>query len=516
MGYILDRPVPILQYIKTEEAAVDSGTKLHLSASVYHRFGICPGSELQIELDITGENRIAVTPGELFYVPEGLRCLIASSSTSNVIVHLISFHCCNEFGHKTALIEPYAPYSCRMPQMKNWLSEFVFEEGNGQLPEYFQLQSRLYAIAFAYYKAASTPEYHEVQITGFVEQTRRRIVANYDSALDMEELARSSGAGASRFYRTFREHTGLSPLKFLITTRLNASLRLLSDPAVSVAEAAHAVGYSDEYYFSRLFKKQMGITPSEYSVRARISIACLCLIFHGDLAVLGITPRVSLKRDWDEEQENRERCIREIKHAQPQLMLSGPLAEPLRAELSGIAPVTILNWKHYSWKKRLIEISHLLGLASVAERWLSDFQRKTDNARQLVSQHYPEASFLIIGVRPGNFRLFGTRIRKFTDLIYDELRFKSPPAADDVEFIDSGTLREAASMGCDNVIFLIEFPADEDYLTDLEQEWGMLKGGERVRRCLFIRLGQPFLYNALMHERLVDQLVSLLHADGVK
>ncbi len=70
-------------------------------------------------------------------------------------------------------------------------------------------------------------------------------------------------------------------------------------------------------------------------------------------------------------------------------------------------------------------------------------------------------------------------------------------------------------MGCDNVIFLIEFPADEDYLTKLEQEWSMLKGGEQVRRCLFIRLEQPFHYNALMHERLVDQLVSLLHADGV-
>lgn len=331
----------------------------------------------------------------------------------------------------------------------------------------------------------------------------------------MEELARSSGSASSRFYRTFRKHTGLSPLKFLITTRLNASLKLLADPAVSVAEAAHSIGYSDEYYFSRLFKKQMGITPTEYAARARISIASLCPIFPGDLAVLGITPRLSLERDWDEEEENRKRCIREIKLAQPQLMLSGPLADPLRAELSGSAPLSIFYWKSYSWKKRLIEFGRLLGLASVAERWLTDFQRKTDNARQLVREHYPDTSFLIIGVRPGNFRLFGTQIRKFTDLIYDELRFKSPPAADQVEFIDSGTLREAASMGCDNVIFLIEFPADEDYLTKLKQDWGMLIGGERVRRCLFIRLDQPFLYNALMHERLVDQLVSLLRSDGV-
>lgn len=516
MSGIPDRSVPILQYIKTEEAAVDSESKLQLSAGVYHRFGICPGSEIQIELDIAGEHRIEAAPGELFYLPEGRHCHIASSSISNVSVHLISFRCFNESGHKTALIETYAACSFRMPQMKNWLSEFIAEEGKRQPPDYFQLQSRLYAIASAYFNAASQPAACETQIAGYVEQTRRRIVADYDSALDMEELARSSGAGASRFYSTFRKHTGLSPLKFLITTRLNASLRLLADPSVSVADAAHSVGYSDEFYFSRLFKKQMGVTPTEYAARARISIACLCPIFPGDLAVLGIMPRVSLVRDWDEEEENRERCIREIKLAQPRLMFTGPLAEPLRAELSGIAPVSIKYWKHYSWKKRLIEFGRLLELVSVAERWLSDYDRKIDNARQLVRERYPETPFLIIGVRPDNFRVFGTRIRKFTDLIYDELRFKSPPAADEVEFIDSGALREMASMGCDNVIFLIEFPAGEDFLTELEREWGRLKGGERIRRCLFIRLGQPFLYNALMHERLVDQLVSLLHADEVK
>ncbi len=116
MSYIRDRSVPILQYIKTEEAAVDSGTKLQLSASAYHRFGICPGSELQIELDIAGEHRIDAAPGDLFYLPEGQRCLISSSSTSYVNVHLISFRCCKDLGHKTALIEPYVPTAFGSPR----------------------------------------------------------------------------------------------------------------------------------------------------------------------------------------------------------------------------------------------------------------------------------------------------------------------------------------------------------------------------------------------------------------
>lgn len=507
-----DRWKVALHYTETTKATVDGGGMLQPAAGALHCFGFCSDSELRLGADAPDAVTIDTVPGDLFYIPAGQACRIQSLSTSEAVIHFISFRCADASGLPCPLTEIRFPHTFRLPQMKNWQNEFIADKGSGRLPDYFRLQSRLYAIAAVFLKSIDEPVREEVQLAGFAERTRQRIMASYDSALDMEELARSSGAGSSRFYRTFRKHTGLSPLKFLITTRLNASLKLLADPGISVTEAAHSVGYSDEYYFSRLFKKQMGITPTEYAAKAQVAIACLCPIFPGDLAVLGITPRVTLKREWEMDEDNRERYLQEIRLAQPQLMLSGPIPEPMRDELSAIAPVSMFYWYRYSWKKRLIEFGRLLGLTSVAERWLSDFERKTDNARQHVREHYPDTPFLLIGVREGNFRLYGTQIRKFTDLLYDELRFKSPPAADEVGFLDAETLREAAALDCDNALFLVEYPVSNAVLEELEREWGRLKGEERPRRCLFIRLEAPFLYNAAMHERLVDQIVRQLHA----
>ncbi|QJD83135.1 AraC family transcriptional regulator [Cohnella herbarum] len=507
-----NKPVS-LHYSETREIGIAGGAKHTISPSPYDRFGICFHSDVLVSVEDTGRPSIEVPLGELFYIPEGLSFALQPLSSSDAKVNLISFRV-DSSQRRSGLLSPYVLRSFRVPQLKNWISEFTNDNENevGALSDYFLLQSRLYAIAFACMKSEIKPTRKGDELTRFVEQARQRIVENYDTALDMEELARNSGSGSSRFYRTFRKQTGLSPLKYLITTRLNASLRLLADSNVSVTEAAHSVGYSDEYYFSRLFKKQLGITPTEYASRAQVSVACLSPIFSGDLAVLGLTPRVTLKRDWELEDANLADYLEEIKSAQPDLILSGPISEPLRIELSKIAPVSVYYWHDYSWKQRLVEFGRLLGLESVAERWLADFESKTDNARQHVVERWPDTPYLLIGVRETNFRVYGKQRRKFTDLLYDELQLKAPAIADEIGFMDSAVLGELTKLPADNVMFLIEFSASESYCEQLEKEWKSAVGANgHERQCIFIRLENPFLYNSAMHELLVDQIVNNLH-----
>jgi AraC-like DNA-binding protein len=54
----------------------------------------------------------------------------------------------------------------------------------------------------------------------------------------------------------------MPPLGLLIRLRLQRAMDLLQQGTHNVAEAASAVGYDDPFYFSRLFRKHMGITPS--------------------------------------------------------------------------------------------------------------------------------------------------------------------------------------------------------------------------------------------------------------
>lgn len=497
----------VLQYADTREIMVEGGGFYRQTAGELHRFLVCANSDMYVSVRTDEGEERPVAAGEIVYVPAGLPVAVRTApSSADAVVVAVMFRIMAADG-SGALTEPNEPRCFRMPQMKNWIAEFVMFEENEALYDYFRIQSRLYALAAACLASdlPETPETPRPQAA--VERARQRMLESCDSQFDMDQLARSVGLGPSQFYRLFRKYTGLSPHKFLMTTRLDASLRLLADPGTSVSEAAHSVGYSDEYYFSRMFKREMGLTPTEFASRAQTPVAILSPIFAGDFSVLGITPCVIMKRGWESDNANLDAYLEEIALAKPKVMVVGPIEEELVRRLKEIAPVKSVNWYRMSWKQRLEEFGELLGLQSVARRWLAEFERKTDNARMYVRQIFAGTPFLIIGAREGNFRVYGTKIRKFKDLMYKELTFEAPQAVEDIGFFDAKALAEAARLDCDNVLILIEFPASEAFVRELEEEWMRLKQGAGHPRCFFIRLDEPFVYNAAMHKLLVDQTV---------
>lgn len=76
------------------------------------------------------------------------------------------------------------------------------------------------------------------------------------------ELAREAGLSVPHFTELCRRQTGMPPLYLLIRLRLQRAMDLLQQGNHNVAEAAAAVGYGDQFYFSRLFRKHMGVSPS--------------------------------------------------------------------------------------------------------------------------------------------------------------------------------------------------------------------------------------------------------------
>lgn len=89
------------------------------------------------------------------------------------------------------------------------------------------------------------------------------MTAHYGEKLTLKVLAESVGLSPSHFSAVFREATGRSPIDYLIHLRIFKAKQLLSD-GCSVTEVARAVGFSDIYYFSNLFRKIEGVSPSRY------------------------------------------------------------------------------------------------------------------------------------------------------------------------------------------------------------------------------------------------------------
>lgn len=89
----------------------------------------------------------------------------------------------------------------------------------------------------------------------------RYIHEHYAEAVTMDQLADLLGCNSSYMYRLFKAEIGKSPNDYIIGVRMEQARQYLRTTQLNLREIALSVGYSDVYYFSRLFKKQFGVSP---------------------------------------------------------------------------------------------------------------------------------------------------------------------------------------------------------------------------------------------------------------
>ncbi len=82
---------------------------------------------------------------------------------------------------------------------------------------------------------------------------------------NISDEVRKIGYNTDYFRRCFREELGLTPLEYLTKLRIDEAGRLLTQRTFqSVEKVSRQCGFSDYYYFSKLFKKQTGLSPKNY------------------------------------------------------------------------------------------------------------------------------------------------------------------------------------------------------------------------------------------------------------
>jgi AraC family transcriptional regulator len=87
------------------------------------------------------------------------------------------------------------------------------------------------------------------------------IQAHLAEDLTLRELAATVHLSPFHFARVFKQATGLSPHQYLLRRRVQRAQQLLGNPAVTVAEAAQAVGFADHSHLTRHFKRLTGAPP---------------------------------------------------------------------------------------------------------------------------------------------------------------------------------------------------------------------------------------------------------------
>jgi AraC family transcriptional regulator, arabinose operon regulatory protein len=104
------------------------------------------------------------------------------------------------------------------------------------------------------------PEGSDLKLRAVLDRMRR----DYRRAWRVEELAGLAGLSQPHFFRRFRKATGATPLDWLRRERINEAKRRLSQSRDPIRAIAEELGYGDQFYFSRDFKKLAGLSPRHY------------------------------------------------------------------------------------------------------------------------------------------------------------------------------------------------------------------------------------------------------------
>lgn len=87
---------------------------------------------------------------------------------------------------------------------------------------------------------------------------------NIYNTLTLNELAQYARLSVSHYTNHFRKLTGMTPISFFNDLKIRKASELLHEPDRKIKDIANILGFEDPYYFSRWFKKTMGISPAAY------------------------------------------------------------------------------------------------------------------------------------------------------------------------------------------------------------------------------------------------------------
>jgi len=140
----------------------------------------------------------------------------------------------------------------------------MLAEVNRQAPGYRTKVLALFTqllvdLARYYQESACKPSVQLVQIGAVISKMEQ----DYALPLSIRELAEVANMSERNLARRFREGMGMAPVEYLLHLRMRRAAHLLRDTTRSIAEIATAVGIDNGNYFSRQFKRIMGVSPRE-------------------------------------------------------------------------------------------------------------------------------------------------------------------------------------------------------------------------------------------------------------
>lgn len=104
----------------------------------------------------------------------------------------------------------------------------------------------------------------EAALSQECQKIKEYLDQNFTSPITLDSLSETVYISKHYLSHLFKEQTGISPIKYLTSKRMEKACELLSETELPVSEVSKAVGYENPLYFSQVFKRVYGISPVKY------------------------------------------------------------------------------------------------------------------------------------------------------------------------------------------------------------------------------------------------------------
>jgi len=106
------------------------------------------------------------------------------------------------------------------------------------------------------------------QDDAFINQAQMFVLTKLDQNISSAELADELAISLRQLQRIFKEKLDTTPTNFITTLKMEEAAKMLLKSNNNISEIAYALGFTDPAYFTRLFKKYFGKSPSEFTKNA--------------------------------------------------------------------------------------------------------------------------------------------------------------------------------------------------------------------------------------------------------
>ncbi|WNS42886.1 helix-turn-helix domain-containing protein [Paenibacillus sp. MMS20-IR301] len=231
-----------------------------------HIFIFCAAGEGWVELQ--QDERMTLREGDMIIIPPGTPHRYGAAAANPWSIYW--FHFKGE--HAAQLVSLFGLSAAQLALPPSGIARFTewFQ------PAYELLAERTYSLTSHVHVAQTARQLlsgiglntmksaQEKKRENYLEQAIQYMNQHMDTSIKLTELARHVGLSQQHLIHLFNLETGVPPIEYFLRLKIQRAGQLLDLTELSIKEISAAVGINDPYYFSRLFKKMSGFSPSRY------------------------------------------------------------------------------------------------------------------------------------------------------------------------------------------------------------------------------------------------------------